>query len=95
MNHSGFLAAGCSAMQLSSAENNTFWLRTCDLHESIYQQGSHLVSIPAGEKLFCTHGRIIPTHSICGITYNHKDTWLLDGIQECGGDLWKAIELLD
>ena len=24
-----------------------------------------------------------------------RRTWLLDGLQECGGDLWQAIELLD
>ena len=84
MNTEKLFPAACSAMQLTSKEGSPYWARTCDIHESLRDAGAHSVNVPKGQTLSFAHGTLSACHAFCGITFDRRDTWLLDGINDAG-----------
>lgn len=80
MNHS----ICCSCLTLTSRQGNPYWLRTCDLHTSVWEAGAHAVSFPAAADIPLTTGVLHAHHALLGISYSKTDTWLLDGINDQG-----------
>ena len=77
--------AGCSCMTLTSKSGKNYWFRTCDIDTDIWKEGAHIVSFPAGEKIFF-YGREseVCHYDFMGMTNDEKDTWLLDGVNSEG-----------
>ena len=82
--HAAEYPAGCSCMMLTSKCGRVYWFRTCDLEKSVWEAGAHLVSFPAGGEI-PLYGKDIRTRfSLMGITFDHRDSRLLDGINSAG-----------
>ena len=80
-----FLPGACTCMTLTSKTGKHYWFRTCDIETDIWQGGAHAVCQKKGKTLQYDNGRCEEiAYSYIGMTYNQKDTWLLDGINECG-----------
>lgn len=80
-----FLPGACSCMTLTSKSGRHYWFRTCDIDTDIWKDGAHVVQQPAGKELKYGNGkREMNQYSFMGMTYNSLDTWLLDGVNECG-----------
>ena len=79
------LPGACTCMSLTSKNKNRYWFRTCDIEIDIFKEGAHVVQHTAGKEIQYHTGRVeISKYQFHGITYNCKDTWLLDGVNECG-----------
>lgn len=75
----------CSCVKLTSKQGLPYWFRTCDLHTSVWDAGAHVVSFPAGTGIpECGEASLRPQYPLLGITYNRRDSWLLDGINSEG-----------
>lgn len=85
----GWSLPGCSCMTLTSDSGKPYWFRTCDVDFDLRKEGAHPVRIAKGQQLIYEGGKIGKSnYEILGMTYNQKDTWILDGINEeglCGG----------
>lgn len=83
------LPGGCSCMTLTSISGKPYWFRTCDVEFDLRKEGAHPVLIEKGKLLeYEGRGQRKSEFGIIGITYNKKETWLLDGMNEkglCGG----------
>ena len=75
----------CSCMTLTSKTGKHYWFRTCDIETDIWADGAHAVRHAAGEEINYSNGKQEESgYSYTGMTYNHLDSWLLDGVNECG-----------
>lgn len=75
----------CSCMTLTSKTGKHYWFRTCDIETNLWEEGAHVIQQIAGEEIvYCDGKREVNQYSYTGMTYNHLDTWLLDGVNECG-----------
>ena len=80
-----FTLPACSCMTLTSKEGKHFWFRTCDIEAGIWKAGAHVVRFGRESRIDYGDGKQeIGLYAFIGITYNFSDTWLLDGINECG-----------
>lgn len=83
------LPGACSCMTLTSQNGKHYWFRTCDIDNDIWKSGAHVVRQAAGEEIqYCDGKKEVCKYNYTGMTYNHLDTWLLDGVNEhglCGG----------
>ncbi|MBQ9990497.1 MAG: linear amide C-N hydrolase [Lachnospiraceae bacterium] len=80
-----FSFPACSSMTLTSAENRPYWFRTCDIENDLRKEGAHLVRKSRGDILiYSGEKRQKAEYAYMGMTYNQKDSWLLDGINEAG-----------
>lgn len=83
------LPGACSCMTLTSKNGNPYWFRTCDVEFDLRKEGSHPVQINKDRILDYEDGRKRKNKfHILGMTYQEKETWLLDGMNEeglCGG----------
>lgn len=83
------LPGACSCMTLTSKTGKHYWFRTCDIETDIWADGAHVVRQTAGEEInYCDGKKENSIYAYMGMTYNHLDTWLLDGVNEhglCGG----------
>ena len=88
-NESFRIPGACSCMTLTSKTGKHYWFRTCDIETDIWKDGAHAVQQAAGEEIrYCDGKREIGKYAYIGMTYNHLDSWLLDGVNErglCGG----------
>ena len=84
-----FTVPACSCMTLTSKGGKHYWFRTCDIGESLWNEGAHIVQCSKGSGIVYGDGHKENTdYGFLGITYNRQDTWLLDGVNEeglCGG----------
>ncbi|MBR5317255.1 MAG: linear amide C-N hydrolase [Lachnospiraceae bacterium] len=81
----GMLPGACSCMTLTSKTGKHYWFRTCDIETYIWSEGAHIVQQAAGEKInYCDGKNEVGKYAYVGVTYNHIDSWLLDGVNECG-----------
>ena len=76
--------ASCSCLALTSKQGRSYWFRTCDLHTSVWEAGAHVVSFPARQSIQLAGGPAQARYALLGVTYNDRDTWLLDGINSQG-----------
>lgn len=84
-------AAACSGLELTSAEGDPYWFRTCDMDDTYnvfgengsYIQPSCLVSYPAGQPIEFTTGPVTPEHTIIGMSFSDSLA-MLDGINDAG-----------
>ena len=75
----------CSCMTLTSREGHHYWFRTCDIEEKLWEGGTHIVQYGAGSQIVYEDGNMeTGMYGFLGITYNEKDSWLLDGVNEEG-----------
>lgn len=74
----------CSCLALTSKQGRSYWFRTCDLHTSVWEAGTHVVSFPARQSIQLAGGPAQARYALLGVTYNDRDTWLLDGINSQG-----------
>ena len=85
MEHFPSMIPACSCVKLTSKQGLPYWFRTCDLHTSVWDAGAHVVSFPAGTDIpECGEASLRPQYPLLGITYNRRDSWLLDGINSEG-----------
>ena len=81
----GMLPGACSCMTLTSKTGKHYWFRTCDIETYIWSEGAHIVQQASGEKInYCDGKNEVGKYAYVGVTYNHIDSWLLDGVNECG-----------
>ena len=81
----GMLPGACSCMTLTSKTGKHYWFRTCDIETYIWSEGAHIVQQASGEKInYCDGKNEVSKYAYVGVTYNHIDSWLLDGVNECG-----------
>lgn len=75
----------CTALKLTSREGRPYWFRTCDIGNSIWEQGAHIVSFPRGGVMPLV-GRPdhICAHALVGMSYTTSDTWLMDAVNDAG-----------
>ena len=79
------IPGACSCMTLTSKSGKYYWFRTCDIDTDIWKDGAHVVRQAAGEVVeYCNGRKEISQYSFTGMTYNILETWLLDGVNECG-----------
>ena len=79
------LPGACSCMTLTSKTGKHYWFRTCDIETDIWADGAHAVRHAAGEEIkYCNGKNEVSEYSYTGMTYNHLDSWLLDGVNEQG-----------
>lgn len=84
-------ALACSGLELTSAEGDPYWFRTCDMDDTYnvfgengsYIQPSYLVSYPAGQPIEFTTGAVTPAHTIIGMSFSDSLA-MLDGINDTG-----------
>lgn len=84
-------ALACSGLELTSAEGDPYWFRTCDMDDTYnvfgekgsYIDPSYLVSYPAGQPIEFTTGAVTPDHTIIGMSFSDSLA-LLDGINDAG-----------
>lgn len=75
----------CSCMTLTSETGKHYWFRTCDIETDLWADGAHVVQQGAGARLeYCGKTAENSNYAFIGMTYNHLDTWLLDGVNEQG-----------
>ena len=75
----------CTCMTLTSNSGKHYWFRTCDIETDIWEEGAHVVCQGKNKKIEYGNGKIENvTYAYIGMTYDEKDTWLLDGVNECG-----------
>lgn len=82
--HMAEYPASCSCMMLTSKCGRVYWFRTCDLDTSVWEAGAHLVSFPEGGEIPLCGKDIRTRFSLMGIAFDHRDSWLLDGINSAG-----------
>ena len=75
----------CTALKLTSREGKPYWFRTCDIGNSIWEQGTHIVSFPKGGVMPLV-GRPdhVCAHALVGMSYTTSDTWLMDAVNDAG-----------
>ena len=79
------LLPACSCMTLTSKSGKHYWFRTCDIETDIWSNGAHVTEQERGrEIIYCDGKREYSKYSFIGMTYNALDTWILDGVNECG-----------
>ena len=79
------LLPACSCMTLTSKTGKHYWFRTCDIETDLWKEGAHVVQRTAGEEIIYSDGkREVNQYPYTGMTYNHQESWLLDGVNECG-----------
>lgn len=84
-------ASACSALELTSAEGDVYWFRTCDMDNTYnvfgengsYIASSYLVSYPAGEPIGFVTGDVVADHTVIGMSFSDSLA-LLDGINDAG-----------
>lgn len=84
-------ASACSALELTSAEGDVYWFRTCDMDNSYnvfgengsYIAASYLVSYPKGEAIPFVTGDVVAEHTVIGMSFSDSYA-LLDGINDAG-----------
>lgn len=80
-----FIPASCTCMTLTSKSGKHYWFRTCDIETDIWKDGAHVVQQAAGGIIeYCNGKKEISQYSYIGMTYNVLNTWLLDGVNDCG-----------
>lgn len=80
-----FSIPACSSMTLTSAAKKTYWFRTCDLENEVREEGAHVVQKARGSLLtFSNQKTLRAKYAYLGMSYNEKDEWLLDGVNETG-----------
>lgn len=81
----GILPGACSCMTLTSKTGKHYWFRTCDIETDIWKDGAHVVQQAAGDEInYCDGKKECSQYHYIGMTYNHLDTWILDGVNEQG-----------
>ena len=79
------LPGACTSMTLTSKSGRHYWFRTCDIETDIWSGGAHVVQQTAGgEIVYAGEKKERAKYGYLGMTYNQEDTWLLDGVNECG-----------
>lgn len=79
------LPGGCSCMTLTSESGRHYWFRTCDIETDLWKDGAHVVQHFAGGRIAYSGGKEEKSrYTFLGMTYNALDTWMLDGVNECG-----------
>lgn len=79
------LPGACTCMTLTSKSGKHYWFRTCDIENDIWEEGAHVVQQAAGGVISYFGGKTETVkYQYLGMTYNRTDTWLLDGVNECG-----------
>ena len=79
------LPGACSCMTLTSKTGKHYWFRTCDIETDLWEEGAHVIRQTEGKEIvYCDGKREINQYRYTGMTYNHFDTWLLDGVNEHG-----------
>ena len=84
-------ASACTALELTSAEGDVYWFRTCDMDNSYnvfgengsYIAASYLVSYPKGEAIPFVTGDVVADHTVIGMSFSDSYA-LLDGINDAG-----------
>ena len=84
-------ALACSSMELTSAEGDHFWFRTCDMDDAfnVFGEGnsmidpSYLVSYPKGQAIHFTTGDVSPAPTVIGMSFGDSLA-LLDGMNDSG-----------
>ncbi len=83
------LPGACSLMTLTSKGGKCYWFRTCDISFDLRKEGAHRVEVVKGQELEWEEGQKSKSNfSFQGVSYQQKNTWLLDGVNEeglCGG----------
>ena len=75
----------CTCVTLTSKTGKRYWFRTCDIETDIWVEGAHVVHQSKNKKIEYGNGKIENvTYAYMGMTYNEKNIWLLDGVNECG-----------
>lgn len=83
--------SACSALELESAEGDTYWFRTCDMDDTYnvfgengsYIGASELISYPKGSTLSFVTGDVVAEHTVMGMSFG-QSLAMLDGMNDAG-----------
>lgn len=80
-----FYLPSCSCMTLQSESGRHYWFRTCDTENDLWADGAHCAAFLPGDTLKLEAGSSVKVeYGFMGLTYNHRSSWILDGINEAG-----------